>query len=447
MHRRFSAALALAALVLFAGPAMAATLEIWWNKGYYPEEDQAMKEIVADWEKKTGNSANISFLTTEAGPKKVISALAARRPPDLAFNHQFDWQHTPRWAFAGDVLEDVSDVLLPIKDQFQPEALESVFLLNGKTGKRGYMAIPLQQQTAHIHYWKDILNDAGFTKDDIPRTWYAFWNFWCDTLQTASRKKKTFTHVYGVGQVLSTAATDTFFHLNMFLNAHGVEFIDKNGKLLVDDPKVRQGLIKTLKDYTSFYGRKCTPPGSVNWGDYDNNLMFLSKMTAMASNPTLSIPSSQIKTNPRNYEELIQTIEWPDGPGGRKMVYMVSIKQALVFKDSKNKALAKDFLRYLLKPKNIGRYIEGSLGRWQPTMPALFNTDFWTNPRNSHRYVAYKQYTTRKTKPFQQAYNWKYTKVVNERLWGRAIGQIVVFGKSTEDAVDELIARMKKLMK
>src|SRR2546421_1108820 len=35
-------------------------------------------------------------------------------------------------------------------------------------------------------------------------------------------------------------------------------------KLLVDDPKVKQGLVGALKDYTDIYTKGCTPPSSTS---------------------------------------------------------------------------------------------------------------------------------------------------------------------------------------
>ena len=66
-----------AALCLTAGAAWSQPLTIWWNKGYYPEEDQRFEEIVDKWEQETGNEAVLSFYVTEDLPRKVVAALDA----------------------------------------------------------------------------------------------------------------------------------------------------------------------------------------------------------------------------------------------------------------------------------------------------------------------------------------------------------------------------------
>jgi multiple sugar transport system substrate-binding protein len=46
------------------------------------------------------------------------------------------------------------------------------------------------------------------------------------------------------------------------MDAYNVKLVSDSGQLLVDDPAVRDGLIKALTDYTYVYGKGCTPPSS-----------------------------------------------------------------------------------------------------------------------------------------------------------------------------------------
>ena len=85
-----------------------------------------------------------------------------------------------------------------MKDKFLTNTLETTYLFNDKTKKKAYYAFPLKQQTMHIQYWKDMLKDAGFKESDIPTTWKAYWDFWCDKVQPAHRKK-TGKRTYAIG--------------------------------------------------------------------------------------------------------------------------------------------------------------------------------------------------------------------------------------------------------
>lgn len=41
--------------------AAAATAEVWWGQGFVPEEDVAIKKIVADYEKASGNTIDLTI--------------------------------------------------------------------------------------------------------------------------------------------------------------------------------------------------------------------------------------------------------------------------------------------------------------------------------------------------------------------------------------------------
>ena len=93
-----------------------------------------------------------------------------------------------KWAFEGR-LEDLSDILNPMKGKFLPNTIETTFMHNDKEKKRAYYAFPVKRQTMHIQYWKDMLADAGFKESDIPKTWKAYFDFWCGKAQEGYRKK------------------------------------------------------------------------------------------------------------------------------------------------------------------------------------------------------------------------------------------------------------------
>lgn len=450
MGTRLIAALNYFLLILFfilpaASPSFAADkLVIWWNKSYYPEEDQKLQEVLTAWEKRSGKKAELNFLTTEDIPKKLVAAIDSGTPPDIAFGHVLDLQYTPKWAYDGR-LEDVSSIVLPMRNKWLPVVLDTVHLHNRKFNKKGYYGVPIEQQSIHIHYWASKLKELGLDEQDIPKEWNAFWNFWCDPVQKGLRAKGE--RVFGVGLTLSSVSIDTFMEINMFLNAYGVTIMDSSGRLLVDNPAARSGVAKVLEDFSRPYRKGCNPPDAVNWQDPDNNLNFLNKQTVMTTNPTLSIAASQFNANPDNYNHNIRTILWPDGPGGRPVSSMTAVKSALIFKDSKNKKDAKDFLAFLVRPENLGPYVKGSLGRWFPVTKQQLDDPYWKGTNDPHRKVEYRQYTERKVIPFQQVYNHRYAAVQAENLWGKALGRIVLDGWSAQKATDELIKRMKEVMK
>jgi multiple sugar transport system substrate-binding protein len=445
MDRFASALLMVFATTSLAPGALAADLTIWWNKGFYPEEDEAFERVVTDFERATGTDIDLTLLAIETGPPKMLAALAAHQPPDVAFGIWLGHIFVPRWAYDG-LLADVSDVIRPVEDRFDGSVLEWVYLLNGETGARSYYGVPIFQATWHIHVWRSLLERAGLRMEDIPRDWDAFWDFWCDTVQPAVREATGNRAVYGVGQPMSTAADDTGNHFLMFAYAFGAEFMGRDGRLRVDEPEVRDGIIRALASYTEPFGKGCTPPGSVNWGDADNNVNFLNKITVMTPNGTLSIPAAQRGKSPEDYFTNIVTIPWPDRPGGGEITHLTNVFSAVIFDESEHIDRAKEFLRFLLEPERVGAYTEASLGRWYPVMPALAESAFWRDPTDPHRQILRRQLGEHPTKPLPGVYNYRYSQVSADRVWQRAIGRIVVEGWSAERAADEAIARIKEIL-
>jgi len=452
---RKALALILAGTVFAAVPSAMAQekLTLWFNKGFYPAEDEALNKVIAGFEKKTGVKVELSLFGVEDIITKSVSAVEAKTPPDGAFGWTYDFRTAGKWAYEGK-LEDVSDIITPVKDKFLDGVLATAYL-EGPGGKRSYYGIPIYQQTMHAHYWADMLADAGYKEADIPTDWHGFWNFWCDKVQPALRKKGQ--RVYGIGQPSSVEASDTFFSFLSFVNAYDASPVDKNGKLLINDPKVKAGMVNALKDYVSTLSKGCTPPGSLAWKDVDNNVAFQNKTTVMTHNATISIVAKYLddmnkaKTDAekaeakKNYYELAKTISWPKKPDGKQLPNLVSTKIAVVFADAPNKKRAKEFFSYMLLPENLTPYTEGSLGRWFPVMKEAAERPFWTT-EDPHRKIVYQQFVKQPTVPFQFVYNYKFTTVNAENVWGRAISRVVQDKLTPEQAVDEMFARIKQLV-
>ena len=122
---------------------------VWWVKGFYPSEDAALFEAIKKFETKTGVKVELSQYAVQDGIPKTVAALDAGTPPDVAYIDVYDFQVLGKWAYEGK-LEDISDVITPIKANFLPNTVETTLLYNDKTKKRAYYAFPLKQQTMHI---------------------------------------------------------------------------------------------------------------------------------------------------------------------------------------------------------------------------------------------------------------------------------------------------------
>ena len=452
--KKIGLACALAAAGLMAAaPAIAQEkITVWWGKGFYKAEDDALFAAIRKFEAKYPKyKIDLSLYAPQEAIPKTVASLDAGNPPDVAYGDVYDFQVTAKWAFEGK-LEDISSIIDPIRGKFEAAALSTTFLYNNAKQTRAYYAFPVKQQTMHIQYWKDMLADAGFKPTDIPKDWKGYWDFWCDKVHTGYRQK-TGTRAFGTGFPMGVDSSDSFYSFLTFMDAHNVKLVSDSGKLLVDDPTVRQGLINAITDYTTVYTKGCTPPSATSWKDPDNNVAFHNKTIAMTHNATISIAAkwlddsnnasltpAQRETARVNYVEKIATSGFPNKPDGSKMTYRAAVKTGVIFDQSKNKAGAKQFVAFMLDEANLTPYVEGSLGRWFPVTKAAQQSPFWK--ADAHRTAVYNQFMAGTT-PFEFTKNYKFTVLNNENVWAKAMNRVLNEKVPVPQAVDEMIARIK----
>ena len=100
---------------------------------------------------------------------------------------------------------------------------------------------------------------------------------------------------------------------NSFLIANrGQDIVTNDGKLHLDDPKVREAAIKALTYPTTAYKEGFVPPGAINWNDADDNNAFHGKQIVMDLDGSLSTEVAIIKKQ-QDYRR-----NRDDGPAARQ---------------------------------------------------------------------------------------------------------------------------------
>ena len=433
------------ALVLTPLGAQAADLVVWWEQGFNPEENAAVREIIAAFEHKTGKQVELDQPSQNDIEAKAQAAVSAGRPPDFLFGTNTDYSYG-RWAYE-DRLIDLSDVIGPFASLFDPDALGYTTLLDASTGRRALYALPMGAVTNHVHVWRNLLEQAGFTLDDIPKQWEAFWSFWCDQVQPAVRKARGRDDIFGVGMAMS-ATFDTSDEFEQFRQAYEANYVTREGKLVIDDPEIRRRLIKAMDSYTAIYRKGCTLPDAVAWDSRGNNQAFVTQAIVMTTNPSLSIPNALRAERPEDYHKNAVTIGWPDGADGQPLAILTGIVSAALFKAGGHVPLAKDFVRFLVEDGWLAHYLDFSSDRFMPPMPKLLEAPFWLDPSDPHHMASAIQYLTR---PHNYRYsvvsgNPRLLLVDRENVWGHAIHRVAAEGLSPPQAVDEAIARIKQIL-
>ena len=117
------------ALVLAPLGARAADLVVWWEKGFYPQEDEAVREIIAAFEQKTGKQVELVQPAQDEIQAKIAAAFEAGQPPDFLFGLRPRNYDPRQWAYE-DRLIDLAGVIGPFTDLFDPDGLELATLLD-----------------------------------------------------------------------------------------------------------------------------------------------------------------------------------------------------------------------------------------------------------------------------------------------------------------------------
>jgi multiple sugar transport system substrate-binding protein len=430
--------LAAAALVIAPFGARAADLVVWWEKGFYPQEDEAVKEVVAAFEQGSGKPVELVFYSYEDLPAAITAALEAGQPPDFAFGLFLD-EHVPKWALE-DRLVDLSDVIGPFSTLFDPDTLGVALLPNARTGRKALYALPMGRSTNHLHVWTSVLEQAGLKVESIPKEWDAFWSFWCEEVQPAVRRVLGREDVWGTGLPMSTGNYDTWFQFFAFLTAHDANYVSPEGGMIIDDPQKKRKLIQVIDEYTAIYRRGCTPAEAVTWTEMDNNQLFHAQAIVMTPNETLSIVNALKRERADDYYENTATIEWPLGPDGQSFAIPGSVFSAAVFAGGGNAAGAKAFVHFLVGEGWLAHYLNFSAERMLPAMSALSDQPFWLDPSDPHRMAAAMQVVSRPLAHDYAAYGDEW------QIWAKAIYRVAADGISPEQAVDEAITRIQEIL-
>ena len=422
----------------YVANAAATTATVWWAQGFVQEEDEAFKRMVADYEKASGNSIDYSIIPFAPERQKIISAVTSGEVPDLFQNNPGEVLTLFAW---DGKLVDVSDVVETQKEEYTVSALLSAYCYNSIEKKRSFYGVPYTTAVLPNHVWKSLVEKAGYKVEDMPKTWDAYYDFF-KGVQKKLREQGV-RNVYGLGFQVTTNGDDPNNTFNYFLIAYGgQDIVTKDGKLHLDDPKVREAAIKALTYPTTAYKEGFVPPSALNWNDADDNNAFHAKTIVMDLDGTISTEVA-LYHKKEEYNDIV-TMGLPLSNEGKPVPSQAANACGLIPKGAKNVAVAKEFLKYLIQPKVNNEYLKVGLGRSIPAMPAIVKNDPWWFA-DPHRAAYTKQGLIDPTIPEFWVFNPAYAQVRNEHVWGAAWADIMNGGMSPEAAAEKAFKRVEEI--
>src|SRR5205085_40271 len=301
------------------------------------------------------------------------------------------------------------------------------------------------QGTLPNHVWRPLVEKAGFKMEDIPKTWDAYYDFFKE-VQKKLRAQGT-RNVYGLGLNVTTNGNDPNNVFNYFLTAYGGrDLVTQDGKLHVDDPQVKEAVIKTLIYPTTAYKDGFVPPGAINWNDADDNNAFHAKQIVMDLDGTISTEVAVLSQGKKaDYDDIV-TMGLALSNEGKPVPSQANSVSGLIPKNAKNVTVAKELLKFVVQPKVCNELCKTGLGRRVPAMPSVVKADpWWLDQSDPHRVAYVNQALLGPTTPAFWAYNPAYAQVQNEHVWSTGWVDIMKEGMAPQAAAEKAFKRIEEI--
>ena len=279
---------------------------------------------------------------------QLVSMVENKSGADLAWVQQ-------EWLYR-DALVDVSDIAEAVGKE-QGGWYDEIKLLSVDKGK--WKSVPHGNIGQLMVYRKDWFDEAGVKT--FPETW--------DEFLEAGIKLKAKGHPFGMS--MGHGFADNYSWLYPLLWSYGVTVMDKDGKkVALDSQRDREGGgVRPKRLYKEACIEDC-----IGWLDPANNKAFLTSQISCTNNAYSIMVSAK-----RDLPEMGKVIEHglnPKGPTGQRYHALVPVTHG-VFAHSKDSQAAKDFLRWIMDPKQYRPWIASGDMYFAPYLHAFDKVPEW----------------------------------------------------------------------
>lgn len=386
------------------------------ESSFIPAYDAYFKNTIAPaYEKATGIKINYELVSVGSLQTRVTTVAETGNGPDMSTVY-FNWPY-----LFDEKLVDVSDIAEEIGKKaggWHDSAKDSV-LVNGK-----WKAIPFGNVGQLMNYRTDWFTEAGVK--DFPDTW--------DGLLEAGVKLKKAGHPFGFE--MGHGFGDNHGWLYPLLWSFGAREVEADGKTIVIDSAETAAAV----DFCRKFYQQTMFEDVLGWTDVSNNKAYLSEQISCTNNA-----ESILYIAKRDFPDIAKVTGQAMNPQGAKgRFHILAPWNHAIFTHTPDQKAAKDFLVWLMDPKQIGGWYEVAVSYYAPFLHNFDDAQLWhAEPRNlPYRDSLATSHQLGWPAPISRASSESVAKYVVVDMFAKACA-----GKSTKDVIADANAQLKQIYK
>lgn len=396
-----------------------------------PAMAPAFKEVIAAFEKEQpGARVSFDLVGWDEAVTKASQAAAGGRPYDVIDAGASENQWTVQ---QHGLLEPITDVV----DTLGGETFIAPVYLTKWKGE--HWMIPYLAIVLHIEYRKDLFDAKNI---EAP---FRTWDEWLEAARLLTDRS---ANRYGFIMPLKTSYFLSTLHASMLLS-NGGHVIDAKGNVAFDSPQAVEMLefSKRLAEY-------CVP-NQGEQGIDDLQTLFYNELSAMTWYSEVDIVLNTQQLNP-GLEGKIGIMPIPARTEAQTPALRMISQYLSIGKGSRNRELAKAYIRYLFKVDNLVKILESVPIANVPTVPAVTRSPaLWSDPQISKHRQLYLDYIDIAEKYGRElaiqenpgVVNPKTGQILGENLLSLCVQDVILKGAPPKTAAATWAKKMDEVVK
>ena len=397
-------------------PAAGKSLTILHESSFIPPFDEYIKTTLANaYEKETGVKVVYEVTAVGSLPTRISTIAETGSGADITMNGLLQViQFGEKYLDVTDLSKEVGE-----KNGGWYDAGREAVVVDGK-----WKAVPFCNIGQLMNWRTDWFAEQGVKT--FPDTW--------DELLEAGTKLKKAGHPFGFE--LGHGFGDNHGWLYPLLWSFGAREVEADGKTVAIDADETARAV----DFCRKFFQQTMFEDVLGWTDPSNNKAFLAEQISCTNNAE-SILYIAKKDFPEIAKVMDQSLN-PQGPKGR--FHILNPWSHSIFTHTADPQAAKDFLRWLMDPKQAGAWYDVAVSYYAPYLHAYDDAPFWhAEPRNlPYRESLATSHLPGWPAPISRPQSESVAKYVVVDMFAKACA-----GKSTKDVIADAAAQLKQIYK